>query len=501
MVLDTRADPLKPRCVNTRGRTSYGLGVNTHGYVWNSSYGGNTVVRYSPSAMWTGEFPTGGASGDRGVAITPADNHVWVANSGGSDVSRLAEDGSLLKVIPVGRTPTGVAVDQAGKVWVTNLGSDSASRVDPAADAVDLTVDLGAGARPYNYSDMTGMVARSFTTRRGTWLVVHDSGEAGTPWGRVTWSSSEPSGTAVTVRARSAETVAEVGSAAWQAVTNGEPMNPVSGRYLQVEAILTTEHNDLTPILYDLTVWPAGLPTPTNTPTPSVTPTITPSPTPTATPVPKPLYLPLLLKEECPRVVEHADIAIVVDASTSMLGPTASGESKLAATRSAIRVFLEIISLPQDRAAIVAFNRRAWVAQPLTGERQPLLSALGGIEVVRQTRTDLALDVAAAELARHRAERPDNEPVIILLTDGLPNPVGPVEVMAVADRVKRSGITVFTIGLGLDVNDDLLRGVATTPHHYYASPTGDDLEELYRRIARVLLCPGAVFWPDNLYLP
>jgi hypothetical protein len=35
-------------------------------------------------------------------------------------------------------------------------------RIDPATNAVDLTVNLGSSAYPYNYSDMTGatLIAR-----------------------------------------------------------------------------------------------------------------------------------------------------------------------------------------------------------------------------------------------------------------------------------------------------------------------------------------------------
>ncbi len=458
------------RCLDSRGRYSYGLAINTEGYVFNSGWKDDTVVRYSPSGMWTGEFPTGGASDDRGVAITPADGNIWVANSAGSAVSRLDPHGKLVAVIAVGKTPTGMAVDQAGKVWTTNMHSDSASRIDPATNRVDLTVDLGPGAQPYNYSDMTGLVARSFTTRRGTWLVIHDSGVAGTFWGTVTWTSWEPNGTRVAVRARAAESVADLGAISWQDVANGVPMELVRGRYLQVEAILTTEINHLTPILYDLTVWPAQV---------------------TA------IHLPIALKEECPLVAEHADVALILDASTSMLDPTGTGESKLAAAQAASRVFLSLLDMPADRAGLVAYNDQAYLLQSLTGDRAAVLAALDRVRVDVHTRTDLALTLAKDDLLAHGSERPANRPVIVLLTDGLSNPVGPDQVLRAADAVKAQGSVVFTIGIGTDVNADLLRGVASSPAHYYASPSGDNLESLYRRIAPRLPCPGAVFWPGN----
>jgi YVTN family beta-propeller protein len=113
-----------------------------------TTYEADSGIRHSPQAKKIQEYPTGGASFDRGVAITPADGNLWVANSGGSDVSRLTSNGRALRTIRVGGAPTGVAVDDNDKVWVTNWGSNSASRIDPTTNQVDLTVDLGKGPRP-----------------------------------------------------------------------------------------------------------------------------------------------------------------------------------------------------------------------------------------------------------------------------------------------------------------------------------------------------------------
>jgi len=69
-----------------------------------------------------GTFRTFGppVQANRGVAVTPTDNHVWVANSGVGTVTRLDNDGDIVKVIGTGVEPTGVAVDAAGKVPILN---------------------------------------------------------------------------------------------------------------------------------------------------------------------------------------------------------------------------------------------------------------------------------------------------------------------------------------------------------------------------------------------
>ncbi|MEX2534708.1 MAG: hypothetical protein WD273_03830 [Trueperaceae bacterium] len=74
-------------------------------------------------------------------------------------------------------------MDANDKIWVTNVGTDDVICIDPQAGpiagggfplgAVDLIVDLGPDATPYNYSDMTG----------STLAAVPDSG---------TWTSERP---------------------------------------------------------------------------------------------------------------------------------------------------------------------------------------------------------------------------------------------------------------------------------------------------------------------
>ena len=217
---------------------SYGLAVDSQGKVWNSQYERGTISVLNPAGAVLNTFSTGG-SASRGVAVT-ADDHIWIANSTSNTVTRLANDGRLLATIPVGQFPTGVAVDAAGKVWVTNYSSDNAMRINPATNQVDLTVYLGAGAQPYNYSDMTGAVVLG-SPPQGKWVVIHDSGAAGTRWGRVSWHASEPAGTSLRVRVRSAESRAGLGSKAWVDAANGqESRRP--GRPLRADRGLLRRH-------------------------------------------------------------------------------------------------------------------------------------------------------------------------------------------------------------------------------------------------------------------
>ena len=195
------------------------------------------------------------------MAITPADNHVWVANSAGSDVSRLDNAGAFLQVIPVGSTPTGLSVDADGKVWVTNTNSDNAMRIDPngggpGVAAVDLTVSLGAGSGPYNYSDMTGVVAAA-AAGQGTWTVVYDSGTLGTAWGTVWWNEepqgAEPAGTGITVEARASDAPASLPAETFIPVSNGAAFSGLTGQFIEIRSTLARDPGVTdTPVLSDL---------------------------------------------------------------------------------------------------------------------------------------------------------------------------------------------------------------------------------------------------------
>lgn len=238
---------------------SYGLGIDTTGYIWNAMWSNNTIVKLSPAGAIEPGFPkpTGGNS-SRGVAVTAVDNDVWVANSGSNTVTRLDNAGALLATISVGSQPTGVAVDAAGKVWVTNLSSDDAMRIDPASNSVDLTVSLGAGAGPYNYSDMTGSTLIA-PPDVGAWTIVHDSTILDAHWGYVTWTADTPGDSALLVTAASS-TDGIVFSAA-EPVVSGVDLTVPDGQYLRVSVsfIRATTDDDGdgfgdSPILYDLTI-------------------------------------------------------------------------------------------------------------------------------------------------------------------------------------------------------------------------------------------------------
>jgi Mg-chelatase subunit ChlD len=252
---------------------------------------------------------------------------------------------------------------------------------------------------------------------------------------------------------------------------------------------------------------PTATPTPTATsrPDPTATPTLSktatswpspasPTPSPSATPtrraviVGPPIYLPYAGVDRCEPSRRRTDVVLVLDASTSMKEPThAGGPTKLVAAVDAAAAFLDALAFPQDRAAVVSFNASAELRQALTTDPGALRLALASIAPQPGTALDAGLDAAASELAA--APRVGVRRAVILLTDGQPTASSLQEVLAAGQRLKATDALVFTVGLGLDVNPDLLTTLATTPDDYFPSPGTADLVEIYQTVAELIPCP------------
>lgn len=214
----------------------------------------------------------------------------------------------------------------------------------------------------------------------------------------------------------------------------------------------------------------------------------------------RPVYLPFLRQAICISDERRADVVLVIDVSTSMAALTTAGRSKLDATLAAASTFVDqLVFTPdakglRDQVAVIGFNDRAWIASPLSADRAAVSGALQALRghKAQHTRLDLAFDAAAEALAGP-SRRAMNTPVIVLLTDGLPNGVPPdpsdgqadTTIRRAAARAKAVAAQVYTIGLGreADINVTLLRELATGPDYFFHEPDAERLEQVYARIA------------------
>ncbi|MEO8082304.1 MAG: VWA domain-containing protein [Ardenticatenales bacterium] len=199
------------------------------------------------------------------------------------------------------------------------------------------------------------------------------------------------------------------------------------------------------------------------------------------------IYLPMAVRAGCVIKRRALDVVLVLDASSSMEEPSATGVgTKLDAARAAAAAFLDRIDPAEDRAAVVSFNTSARRVVSLTADVDRLKLGLAAIESAEGTRIDLGLSEAAAAL---EARRPSALPAVIVLTDGLQtNPPGNATVIAAAAGLTDGGAVIYAIGLGASIDADLLRAVATTPDRYFASPSDAQLGAIYDAILARLSC-------------
>jgi Mg-chelatase subunit ChlD len=139
---------------------------------------------------------------------------------------------------------------------------------------------------------------------------------------------------------------------------------------------------------------------------------------------------------------------------------------------------------------LVSFNDSAVVDASLTQDHESVLDALDRVTYRQFTRIDLGISVATAEL-RGPHRKPHNRPVMILLTDGIANPV-PIEVAEqTAVAAKQGGVTVITVGFGEphEVDHAALGRIASSPRHYFQSPRADELVAIFESLLPRLPCP------------
>jgi Mg-chelatase subunit ChlD len=191
----------------------------------------------------------------------------------------------------------------------------------------------------------------------------------------------------------------------------------------------------------------------------------------------------LRLNGDCPSLAERADILLVVDVSSSMNEADATGRPKIEAARAAVVTFVELMDLGRDQVGLATFESTARLVLGLNQDRQAILAAANGLVAYGGTNIAAGLDVAVQELLGPR-RRSDAKPIIVLLTDGFPFVNTRLATVAAGDAARYAGVTVYAIGLGAEVDHNLLRLVARTPQHYFIAPTAVELADVYRQIAR-----------------
>ncbi len=85
---------------------------------------------------------------------------------------------------------------------------------------------------------------------------------------------------------------------------------------------------------------------------------------------------------------------------------------------------------------------------------------------------------------------------MVVLSEGLPNPV-PAEATLLAARLARAvGVEVFAVALGPHMDEALMRAMADDAEHYLAAPDPEALAAVYTLLLTRVPCPRERYWPN-----
>jgi Mg-chelatase subunit ChlD len=187
------------------------------------------------------------------------------------------------------------------------------------------------------------------------------------------------------------------------------------------------------------------------------------------------------------------DVALAIDLSGSMNN---DGENPPQPVTSALRSASQFVGnlRDNDQVAVVTFASEALLANQLTNQRSQVATGITDLvinpkEETGFTNTASALTLADAELSSGRHNESARR-VLVLLTDGLPTARGNdefvLETEAIAREIKSSGVEIYAIGLGENVDQAFIEAVASGNQNAYLAPTGTELNRIYSEITSSL---------------
>jgi|GEM_PF-2330790 len=174
------------------------------------------------------------------------------------------------------------------------------------------------------------------------------------------------------------------------------------------------------------------------------------------------------------------DLVLVMDVSGSM-ADLFRGQRKIDAAIRAASDFTKLVS-PYDRVALVKFSSQASIVKELTHNKSDIISALYSLTPGGMTALGDGLWLALDVLEKRSEARPA---AVILLTDGMHN-AGTHTPSESAERARRMGVRVFTLGFGEknDIDENTLKSIASaTGGLYYYAPSPDDLRRIYAMLS------------------
>jgi Ca-activated chloride channel family protein len=183
------------------------------------------------------------------------------------------------------------------------------------------------------------------------------------------------------------------------------------------------------------------------------------------------------------RLRQPLNLAVVLDRSGSMSG------AKIEKAKQAAAAVLDQMG-SNDIYSLVAYDSQVQVLVPAQAieDKERLKARIFRIQAGGSTALYGGVERGAEQLLKFLSSKKINR--VILLSDGLAN-VGPSsteELQSLGRRLSQKGVSVTTVGVGDDYNEDLMAGLAeSSDANYYYVKDAETLPDIFRKELGFLL--------------
>ena len=188
-----------------------------------------------------------------------------------------------------------------------------------------------------------------------------------------------------------------------------------------------------------------------------------------------------------PEILERApmDFIIAIDDSGSMewgnIDNIVEKPNRLDFAMEASKSVINMLQ-PFDRGAVLAFAGSVWTQQEITHDKELLIKGIDDIPASPWDGTAIGLALRDSIDIILEESYPENKKAILLLTDGVDNQWNSSQIIQQANRAKENDIVVLCIGLGNQIEHEVLKEIAQITNGTYSySPTMEELKEMMYR--------------------
>jgi Mg-chelatase subunit ChlD len=183
-------------------------------------------------------------------------------------------------------------------------------------------------------------------------------------------------------------------------------------------------------------------------------------------------------------------VVLAIDLSGSMNNDGGTPPEPITSVLTSAKSFVTRLRT-NDQGGVVTYATNATLVEKLTSDTERLAGVVSKLSIdPKEERGSTNIGDAFKKMREElSSERHSEEArkVAILLTDGLATaPAKDPEIYAEteAKALKDIGVTLFTIGLGAQANDEFLRNIASNNSQYYKAPSIRDLGGIYASITK-----------------